>query len=290
MRSFLVFAFLYFLSQAFASCPPGSLQWKDFCYFYQSNDSQIFDAEIACNALKGNLISIHDGFTNGIVASQILNFLPQNKEQSFWIGLNALNGDGNWTWTDLSPFDYNEWKLPGPQNPTLNCAALTLPEGLWIADDCSVTKPFICKVNIKNINIVATPTPTVSYSRCTAGYHYFYLTNTCYGIDSPYQNEWYDALNNCKAAGGDLASIHSPQEADFISSLNILTDACIWVGLSISSGWQWSDGSNVDYLPWDNQYPMNGDSGCIAGNKLRNFYSGDARYSVCKKAALLPQK
>ena len=58
-----------------ASCPPESKNFQGFCYYFQTNATQFFDAEDKCNSLGGNLVSIHNGFVNGILTGEFLRIL-----------------------------------------------------------------------------------------------------------------------------------------------------------------------------------------------------------------------
>uniref|UniRef100_A0A8C9Z6R9 C-type lectin domain-containing protein n=1 Tax=Sander lucioperca TaxID=283035 RepID=A0A8C9Z6R9_SANLU len=67
---------------------------------------------------------------------------------------------------------------------------------------------------------------------------------------------WIDAESFCKAAGGNLASVHSEEEHVFLRTfINQVTGAYItsWMGGSdsVQEGvWMWSDGSTFDYKSW----------------------------------------
>merc|ERR1711915_1002745 len=80
---------------------------------------------------------------------------------------------------------------------------------------------------------------------------YFHHTNKHYRLMTATRN-WDDARNDCKHGGGDLTSVTSLYEEEFIESLVITTRA--WLGGSSSDGstWYWSDGSSFDsYDGWN---------------------------------------
>ncbi|XP_032365739.1 galactose-specific lectin nattectin [Etheostoma spectabile] len=74
---------------------------------------------------------------------------------------------------------------------------------------------------------------------------------------------WIDAENFCKAAGGNLASVHSEEEQVFLKLfINLVTGEYrrTWIGGfdSVQEGvWMWSDGSTLDYKRWDDGQPDN---------------------------------
>ena len=53
---------------------------------------------------------------------------------------------------------------------------------------------------------------------CSANYQYFAPTDSCYRVvDS--RKKFYDAEDYCNEDGGNLASIHSREEMDFVAEL-----------------------------------------------------------------------
>merc|ERR1719347_2243328 len=91
-----------------------------------------------------------------------------------------------------------------------------------------------------------TSTPTLS-----SDWKYFHHTNKHYRLMTSTRN-WDDARNDCKHYGGDLASVTSAYEKEFIESLVISTRA--WLRGSSSDGvtMYWSDGSTFgSYDSWN---------------------------------------
>merc|ERR1719348_424540 len=90
-----------------------------------------------------------------------------------------------------------------------------------------------------------TPTNTLS-----SDWKYFHYSKKHYKLVTSSDRNWDDARNQCKLEGGDLASITSEYENDFIQSLNLPERA--WVGGSSTGSvgsltWSWSDGSTYGY-------------------------------------------
>ncbi|XP_032364346.1 galactose-specific lectin nattectin [Etheostoma spectabile] len=87
---------------------------------------------------------------------------------------------------------------------------------------------------------------------------------------------WIDAENFCKAAGGNLASVHSEEEQVFLKTFIKQVSGeyrRTWIGGSdsVQEGvWMWSDGSTLDYKRWILGQPDNysGNEDCLEMNFL----------------------
>ncbi|XP_072561040.1 lactose-binding lectin l-2-like [Paramormyrops kingsleyae] len=85
---------------------------------------------------------------------------------------------------------------------------------------------------------------------------------------------WIDSELNCLSSGGNLASIHSEEEFQFIKALIKSRDSAenpTWIGLTDSSKegtWLWTDGSKVDFTKWNSGEPnnVNGGENCVHTN------------------------
>ena len=80
------------------------------------------------------------------------------------------------------------------------------------------------------------------------------------------RKSWHAARDACRAAGGDLASIHSAAENDEAYALGLNGEER-WLGLNGEERedvWVWSDGSPMDYDGWAPGEPNNygGDEDC----------------------------
>ena len=90
------------------------------------------------------------------------------------------------------------------------------------------------------------------------------------------RKSWHAARDDCRALGGDLASIHSAAENDEAYALAGGRD--VWLGLNGEERedvWVWSDGSPMDHDGWAPSEPNNygGDEDC------GGYWSGRAEHS-----------
>uniref|UniRef100_A0AC34F046 C-type lectin domain-containing protein n=1 Tax=Panagrolaimus sp. ES5 TaxID=591445 RepID=A0AC34F046_9BILA len=255
-----------FLLKVKALCPAESFEWQTSCYFFHLNSSGFAAAEATCvQNNNGHLCSIHDGFTNSLLAQEADIYFHESTVTDFWIGLTNLMPGGNWTWTDGTKFDFSAWDSSEPKNATgNNCVTLSLSNGLWKADDCFKLKPFVCKIDKSFYEPSTTSYPV--YANCTYPFTYFEPTHSCYGVGN-----WTDPLNwtqgeqYCLGYNGHLTSIHSYQEQDFLRALHYMLQQPIWTGaISYDGGikWEWSDGTIWDYNPWSSDSPSLNTSAC----------------------------
>uniref|UniRef100_A0A914PE89 C-type lectin domain-containing protein n=1 Tax=Panagrolaimus davidi TaxID=227884 RepID=A0A914PE89_9BILA len=182
------------------------------------------------------------------------------------IGLNCTFG--NCSWTDGTPFDYNDFTFPSNQT---GCGTMSLATGYWNVENCFYKRFYVCQIpetfvvstppptttTSKATASQATPTPSISTSPCSSDdWVYFNETNSCYYWTSAF--DWASAEAFCVGENAHLASVHSSTELNF---LKFIYNGEVWIGLHADKGliefnskWQWTDGSYLDYLPWYGTY------------------------------------
>uniref|UniRef100_A0AC34FMK4 C-type lectin domain-containing protein n=1 Tax=Panagrolaimus sp. ES5 TaxID=591445 RepID=A0AC34FMK4_9BILA len=105
-----------------------------------------------------------------------------------------------------------------------------------------------------------------------------------------------NAEAECKKEGGNLVSIHSEEEAEFIISLHIPLRGA-WIGLKkdpVFFLWSWTDGTAMDYKRWSDK-PTDEKN---PENYARVDWGGDWNYATpgaelpffCKKNAFHHKK
>ena len=133
-------------------------------------------------------------------------------------------------------------------------------------DSCDGTTGFCTKEDIPNCCVADTDCADID--PCTAdtclegGCDGDIDGDTCFKVEND-SLTWFDASEACVAWGGQLVSIHSQAENDFI--LNLQQDAgCgeVWLGLNDlanEGGYFWSDGTPLDYQNFEagepNEWP-----------------------------------
>ena len=95
------------------------------CYVFVDHDSTWHEAERCCVEWGGHLASIHSDQENRAVNA------IRNENHWTWIGLNDIAEEGNYVWTDGTPYDYNNYAPDEPNNHDVreNCINLLLHKG-----------------------------------------------------------------------------------------------------------------------------------------------------------------
>ncbi|CAJ0916699.1 unnamed protein product, partial [Mesorhabditis belari] len=228
-------------------------------------------AFLYCQREGGNLPSIHNAFQNSLIAE--LQFNLTGKTQS-WLG--AEKYDGQWSWIDKSPFDYQRFDKKNSSGCFVcDGALLDATDLLWKPVDSSTYNSFIC-VAPPFIPTTTTRDPSVTTDsfgcypahkqppfNCKEGWQYAPELGYEYLV---FSDSFYDDTETyCVSQGAHLVSIHSEAENDFVAGLCcVSSDHYLDAGFYITGGVQqngtlkWLDGSAFDFKhewcggePWD---------------------------------------
>uniref|UniRef100_A0A914UTW3 C-type lectin domain-containing protein n=1 Tax=Plectus sambesii TaxID=2011161 RepID=A0A914UTW3_9BILA len=83
----------------------------------------------------------------------------------FWIGGNDIAQNGNFTWIDGSPWQYNNW-APGQPDSTQHCVSSdALKTQQWKTEDCGIDNCIICEMFIGGSTF---PPPTTMHLTTTS--------------------------------------------------------------------------------------------------------------------------
>ncbi|XP_036384637.1 C-type mannose receptor 2 [Megalops cyprinoides] len=227
-------------------CPSGYTSWYNNCYKLVEEYKTWEEAQAACQQEKGNLASIDQSYDQAFVAGVVL----QGKSDA-WIGLRRKDGSGSYAWTDGWPVFFTHW---GPGEPTSHegegCVSMHASphlHGVWNDTACGSAKHYICKTS--SDKPPATPAP--GDGKCLPGWwpygrYCYFVYNGKTGFS------WPESRHYCQLAQGDLVSIHSRAEVEFIRKINYTKYHNVWIGLTRdqSFGWAWTDGTALAFLNW----------------------------------------
>lgn len=205
-------------------------------------------ARKSCQQQNAELLSITE-----IHEQTYLTGLTRSMTSGLWIGLNSLSFNSGWQWSSGSPFRYLNW-LPGNPStePGKTCVSLNPGKNAkWESLECVQKLGYICKKGNTTLNPFVIPSESDVPTNCPS--QWWPYSGHCYKIHREKKIQ-RDALTACRKEGGDLASIHSIEEFDFvISQLGYEPDDELWIGLNdikIQMYFEWSDGTPVTFTKW----------------------------------------
>uniref|UniRef100_G1QXE8 C-type mannose receptor 2 n=1 Tax=Nomascus leucogenys TaxID=61853 RepID=G1QXE8_NOMLE len=267
-------------------------QLTDSCYQFNFQSTLSWrEAWASCEQQGADLLSITE-----IHEQTYINGLLTGYSSTLWIGLNDLDTSGGWQWSDNSPLKYLNWESDQPDNPSEeNCGVIrTESSGGWQNRDCSIALPYVCK---KKPNATAEPIPPDRWANvkveCEPSWQPF--QGHCYRLQAE-KRSWQESKKACLRGGGDLVSIHSMAELEFITKQIKQEVEELWIGLNdlkLQMNFEWSDGSLVSFTHWHPFEPNNfrdslEDCVTIWGPSYRSPCN-QSLPSICKKAGQLSQ-
>ncbi|XP_009697055.1 PREDICTED: C-type mannose receptor 2-like, partial [Cariama cristata] len=209
----------------------------------------------SCEQQGANLLSITE-----IHEQTYINGLLTGYSSTLWIGLNDLDINGGWQWSDNSPLKYLNWESDQPDNPSEeNCGVIrTESSGGWQNRDCGIALPYVCK---KKPNATADPFLTDSWSEvkvdCEPSWQPF--QSNCYRLVGE-KKSWQEAKKTCLRSGGGPVSIHTLSELEFVTKQIKQDVEELWIGLNdlkLQMNFEWSDGTPVRFTYWHPFEPNN---------------------------------
>ncbi|XP_069504437.1 macrophage mannose receptor 1-like [Ambystoma mexicanum] len=202
-------------------------------------------ARISCQQQNADLLSITELHEQAYIAG-----LVQNFDSAMWIGLNSLDVNSGWQWSDGRPFRFLNWAPGNPSiEPGTTCVALNPGRAAtWESKECMQKLGYICRKG----NTTST-FPAVSDAPVTCPQTWTPYLGRCYKLHRD-TKLWEEALLSCRKEEGDLASVHNVEEFSFIiSQLGYQPTDELWLGLNdlkVQMLFEWSDGTPVLYTKW----------------------------------------
>uniref|UniRef100_A0ABM5GR70 C-type mannose receptor 2 isoform X1 n=1 Tax=Pogona vitticeps TaxID=103695 RepID=A0ABM5GR70_9SAUR len=230
-------------------------QLTNSCYQFNFQSTLSWqEAGKSCEQQGASLLSITE-----IHEQTYINGLLTGYGSTLWIGLNDLDLNGGWQWSDNSPLKFLNWESDQPDNPNEeNCGVIrTESSGGWQNRDCSIALPYICKKKPNaTSNTYWAVEPEVKVD-CDPSWQPF-QTN-CYRLISE-KKSWLDAKKTCSRNEGDLVSIHTLSELEFVTKQIKQDVEELWIGLNdlrLQMNFEWSDGTPVLFTFWHPFEPNN---------------------------------
>ena len=141
------------------NCPDGWVTYKDHCYQINAHPSQktswgkareeclSFNQpwKKAIDVAKADLVSITSTDEQDFLEKQYTNYRIYSG--FFWTGLSRNNSE-DFTWSDHSKINFQNWKNKPVDDKTKNCVKSSISRvgHGWEADKCSGENYFVCKL------------------------------------------------------------------------------------------------------------------------------------------------
>ncbi|XP_061907919.1 galactose-specific lectin nattectin-like [Entelurus aequoreus] len=129
------------------SCPKGWYLLNDRCFMFVEQRRIFSDAEQVCILKGGNLASIRNALENELV----LAIIDQAgfSASSTWIGFTDAITEGEFFWTDGTPFKFNDFGAIQPDDfgGVEECGEIN-GTNQWNDDECTDLNNFICAKDV----------------------------------------------------------------------------------------------------------------------------------------------
>jgi len=130
-------------ADAGASAPPGCDAFVGgHCYMLERDQRTWPDAELACVAWGGHLVSLASPEEELIVAA-----MAEAVTDRFWIGLSDLGEEGTWLWAGGDGSDHRAWSRGEPNDGGSgeDCAEARTDGSGWADRACRQSKSYVCE-------------------------------------------------------------------------------------------------------------------------------------------------
>ncbi|XP_049616140.1 C-type mannose receptor 2 isoform X1 [Syngnathus scovelli] len=274
---------------------------SDFCYLIIPQPTKTWqEAQDHCKAHEGNLLSIADSHEQDIVHVLVKS---QAQASSLWLGADVSLDDDDGKWIDGSSFTYK--RQTDGEAKGANCLSLPTGSDNWKYDPCGNKRGYVCKKRGKGVK---ESLPSLDATKCPPGW--LEHDSSCYKKEVK-PNGWVGAWHHCVWLGGNLLSITSSAEEDFVKG-TMDEDTPFWLGLSnqkCDDSWcrfeggsqklAWSDGQTTPHRNWaPNQLESADVASCAYVNQggigvPGKWRSGSCHSSLaymCKRPQSCPEK
>ncbi|EMP39704.1 Collectin-11 [Chelonia mydas] len=118
-------------------------------YLLVKEEKRYMDAQLYCHGRGGTLSMPKDENTNSLIAS----YINQAGLTRVFIGINDLEKEGNFVYSDRSPMQtFNKWRSGEPNNAydEEDCVEMVASGG-WNDVACHITMYFVCEFDKENV-------------------------------------------------------------------------------------------------------------------------------------------
>ena len=116
----------------------GWSQYGEHCYEVSHTSSNWNDARETCLKSGADLASISSLAEN--------DFIKSLSKESLWIGLNSLENELVYNWSDGTPSTFSFWSPREPNHLSQKCVKFYIGDGKWLDEYCSGRNFYVCKM------------------------------------------------------------------------------------------------------------------------------------------------
>uniref|UniRef100_A0A8B9EC39 Macrophage mannose receptor 1 n=1 Tax=Anser cygnoides TaxID=8845 RepID=A0A8B9EC39_ANSCY len=207
-----------------------------------------------------------------------------------WIGLNDINHELRFLWTDGTGVYFTNWAKGFPSghmglysyDGQADCVVMRnnplKDAGKWADESCDNNRGYICQINADAELLPSTGTDPSSIFRYGNSSYLFIHTKM----------KWEDARNNCRRDQFDLSSILDPYSHSFLWLKILKYGVPMWIGLNsnVTNGrYEWIDNWRMKYTKWAEGEPKQ-KIGCVyldISGAWKTGFCNESYFSVCKK-------
>ncbi|XP_019388002.1 PREDICTED: macrophage mannose receptor 1-like [Crocodylus porosus] len=268
-------------------CPENWLLFNNKCFkLFDSikKEAQSWHAaRTTCISLGGNLVTVSSAELQAFLITLI-----KDATDEVWIGMNDINHEYLFLWTDGSGVSYTNWANGYPDySYQSDCIFMTNKNieeaGKWKDSDCQANKSYICQRNTDPKLHRQTTVPIPGFIQ---------YGNSSYSIISSKKN-WEEAHKNCKAEHSELASILDAYTQSFLWLHTLKFKEPVWIGLNsnVTGGfYKWTDNWKLKYQKWAPEEPKK-KTACVYLDVDGSWKTGscdEEHFSVCKRSDVMP--
>ncbi|XP_006879432.1 PREDICTED: secretory phospholipase A2 receptor [Elephantulus edwardii] len=251
------------------------------------------EAHSSCQLQGGTLLSIEDEPEENFIRKHL-----SSEAVTVWIGLNQLDENAGWQWSDGTPLSYLNWSPDINFEPFVeyHCGTFNsfVPHA-WKSLDCDATLPYICKKYLTHTDheVIGEPDVWKYYpTHCEPGWDPY--NRKCYRLQKE-KKTWNEALQSCHSDNATLISIPSLAEVEFlVTFLGDENASETWIGLSSSKipvSFEWAEGSAVTFTNWQTLEPHifpNRSQLCVSAEQSEGHWKitncEEALFYICEKS------
>ncbi|XP_053569949.1 macrophage mannose receptor 1 isoform X2 [Bombina bombina] len=282
-------------------CPSDWLTFRKRCYkMFAGQEDERVSWEVArtqCKKLRGNLVTIEDTLTQAFLTTH-----ANELSADLWIGMNDVNAEHKFLWTDGSGVYFTNWAKGHPSGSHIyamdddtDCVSMKrgpiMDAGSWEESECHLQRGYICQKD-KDPALPVVPTSLPSSNFIKYG-------NASYKIVKS-KMKWDEARRQCKAEDSELVSIVDEYTLSFIRLSTHMYKEPFWIGLNsnMTDGqYKWIDNWKLRFTKWDVGEPKK-KTACVyldVDGQWKTSLCNENHFSICKKSDVIaptdpPQK